>query len=165
MASVIQEIVSAAERLDLGPAEVALLSADESARVYGAALKRFVGDEDRRWWWEAFREPGVSVPFVAGDGWRVLPSIVPSASELIWFIAEDDELPQYPVFEMSAEVAVKIIGECYCFEYYLVAKDLSWLVCETHHNVVCAVGAAVERRLLEHAAVQPFAPADGFAAR
>jgi len=164
MPSIIQKIVSAAERLDLDPEAVVLLPAEESERVYGTALKRFVGTEGRRWCWEAFREPGVSVPFVAGDGWRKLPSIVPSPSEPIWFIAEDDELPQYPVFEMSAEVAAKIIGECYCFEYYLVAKDLSWLVCETHHNVVCAVGAAVEAKLLEHA-VQPLAPADGFAAR
>jgi len=164
MQSIIQEIASAAERLDLDPAEIVLLPPEDSERIYWAALRRFVGSEDRRWWWEAFREPGVELPFVAGDGWRKLPNIVPSPSEPIWFIAEDDHLPQYPVFETSAEVAAKIIGECYGFEYYLVAKDLSWLVCETHHNVVCAVGAAVEGRLLEHA-VQPFAPADGFAAR
>jgi hypothetical protein len=156
MQSVTQEIVSAAKRLHLDPLEVVLLPAEDSERIYGAALQRFVGTKDRRWWWEAFREPGVSLAFVAG--------IVPNPSEPIWFIAEDDELPQYPVFEMSAEVAAKIIGECHGFEYYLVAKDLSWLVCETHLNVVCAVGAAVEGRLLEHG-IQPFAPADSFAAR
>ena len=164
MQSIVQEIVSAAERLDLDPSAFVLLPQEDSERIYGAALQRFVGSEDRRWWWEAFREPGVSLPFVAGDGWRKLPSIVPSPSEPVWFIAEDDQLPQYPVFEMSAEVASQIIGECYGFEYYLVVKDFSWLVCETHHNVVCAIGAAVEGRLLEHA-VQPTAAADGFAAR
>ncbi|MGM9481405.1 DUF6756 family protein [Roseateles sp. NT4] len=164
MQSIAHEIASAAERLDLDPAAVVRLPAEDSERVYRAALKRFVGSDDRRWWWEAFKEPGVSLPFVAGDGWRKLPRIVPRPSEPVWFIAEDDQLPQYPVFEMSAEVASKIIGECYGFEYYLIAKDLSWLVCETHHNVICAVGAAVEYRLLEHA-VQPVAPADGSAAR
>jgi hypothetical protein len=164
MQSIVQEIASAVERLDLDPSEVVLLPQEDSGRIYASALQRFVGSADRRWWWEAFREPGVSLPFVDGDGWRKLPSIVPNASEPIWLIAEDDQLPQYPVFEMSADVAAKIIGECYGFEYYLVAKDLSWLVCETHHNVVCAIGAAVEGRLLEHA-VQPCAPADGFAVR
>ena len=164
MQSIVQEIASAAERLCLDRSAVVVLAQEDSERIYWSALQRFVGPEDRRWWWEAFREPGVSLSFVDGDGWRKLPSIVPSASEPVWFIAEDDQLPQYPVFEMSAEVAAKIIGECYGFEYYLVAKDLSWLVCETHHNVVCAIGAAVEGRLLEHA-VQPFAPADGFAVR
>jgi len=127
------------------------LPQDESNRIYLAALHRFVGTDDRRWWWESFREPGASLAFASGDGWRKLPLIVPNPSERIWFIAEDDQLPQYPVFETSAEMASRIIGECYGFEYYLIAKDLSWLVCETHHNVLCAVGQAVEERLLENA--------------
>lgn len=164
MQTIVEEIISAAGRLGLDPSALALLSQADGDRIYRAALQQFVGPEHRRWWWEAFLEPGVSVPFSAGDGWRKLPSIVPNPTEPVWFIAEDDQLPQYPVFEMSAEVATRIIGECYGFEYYLVAKDFSWLICETHHNVVCAVGTAVEGRLLEHA-VQPFAAADGYAAR
>jgi hypothetical protein len=164
MQTIVDEIQNAGKRLGLASGELVLLAPADSDRAYRAALHQFVGAEDRRWWWEAFREPGVSVPFPAGDGWRKLPSIVPNPSESAWFIAEDDQLPQYPVFETSAEVAVRVIGECYGFEYYMVAKDFSWLVCETHHNVVYAVGAAVEGKLLEHA-VQPFAAADGFAAR
>ena len=164
MQTIVDEIRSASERLGLAPGELVRLEPEDGGRAYQAALHRFVGAEDRQWWWEAFREPGVSLTFPAGDGWRKLSSIVPSPSEPVWFIAQDDQLPQHPVFEATAEVAARIIGECYGFEYYLVAKDLSWLVCETHHNVVCAVGAAVEGKLLEHA-VQPIAAADGFAVR
>jgi hypothetical protein len=43
----------------------------------------------------------------------------------------------------SPENAVKIIGECFGFEYYLVAKDKSWLLCENHHNRVIGVGTPV----------------------
>jgi hypothetical protein len=150
MQTIVDEIQSASKRLGLASGELVLLAQADSDRVYRAALHQFVGAEDRRWWWEAFRERGVSVPFPAGDGWRKLPSIVPNPSDSAWFIAEDDHMPQFPVFETSAEVAARVIGECYGFEYYMVAKDFSWLVCETHHNVVCAVGAAVEAKLLEH---------------
>lgn len=134
MQTIVDEIQSASKRLGLASGELVLLAPADSDRAYRAALHQFVGTEDRRWWWEAFREPGVSVPFPAGDRWRKLPSIVPNPSEPAWFIAEDDQLPQYPVFETSAEVAARVIGECYGFEYYMVAKDFSWLVCETHHN-------------------------------
>ncbi len=151
MQTIVEEIQRATERLGIAPGAMTQLPPDESNRIYLAALHRFVGTDDRRWWWESFREPGASLAFASGDGWRKLPLVAPNPSERIWFIAEDDQLPQSPVFETSAEMASRIIGECYGFEYYLIAKDLSWLVCETHHNVLCAVGQAVEERLLENA--------------
>jgi hypothetical protein len=51
-----------------------------------------------------------------------MPQIVPNPDELVWFIAEDSHLPHYPVFETSPNVATQIIGGCYGFEYYLIAK-------------------------------------------
>lgn len=164
MQTIVEEIQSAVERLGLAPSAMVQMDRAESNRVYTAALNRFVGGRDRRWWWEAFRHAGVSLPCPTGDGWRRLPAIVPNPQERIWFIAEDDQLPQYPVFETSAEVASTVIGECYGFEYYLVESDFAWLVCETHHDVMFAVGQEVESRLLE-SAVQHFAASDGFAAR
>lgn len=154
MHTIIDEIQQAAERLGLGPDVLVQLSEKEGDHIYQTALHHFVGPHDRRWWWEAFRTPGVSLPFTSGDGWRNLPSIVPCPSDRVWFIAEDDQLPRYPVFDTSADVASQVIGECYGFEYYLVAKDFSWLVCETHHDVVYAIGEAAQKRLLMHAVGQ-----------
>jgi len=124
-----------------------LLLPPQSEAVFRTALNHFVAGGDRRWWWEDFREPGKSLAFESGDGWRQVPRVVPNQNESVWFIAEDNSLPHYPVFETTPEVASLVIGECHGFEYYLVAKDLSWLLCETHHNVLCAVGAVVEARL------------------
>lgn len=63
------------------------------------------------------------------------------------------EAKPYSVPRLSAvsRHAIDLIGECHGFEYYLIVKDLSWLVYETHHDVVCAVGEAVEQRLLCYA--------------
>ena len=147
METIIDEITQAVDRLGLSPVAMRLLPAQENEEVFRAALRHFVASGGRRWWWEDFRLPGKSLAFTEGDAWKHLPRIAPDPKESIWFIAEDDSLPHYPVFETTPEVASLVIGECYCFEYYVVAKDLSWLVCETHHNVVCAVGEAVEARL------------------
>jgi len=147
METIVDEIGQAISRLGLNPASMRPLLPPQSETVYFAVLNHFVASGDRKWWWEDFREPGRSITFEDGNGWTRVSDIAPDANEPVWFIAEDDSFPHYPVFETTPEIASLVIGECYGFEYYLVAKDLSWLLCENHHNVMCAAGAAVEARL------------------
>lgn len=151
METVIDEIQAAAKVLDLAPDELRLLPPVEGESVYLTSLQHFVSSGARRWWWEDFREPCTSVLFEAGDGWKLMPEIAPNPDESVWFIAEEDQLPICPVFETTPRIASKIIGECYGFEFYLISKSFDWLLCETHHNRVCAVGAAVEKRLKHYA--------------
>jgi hypothetical protein len=152
METVIDEINAAAKTLGLAAEALKQLPPDESEKIYLAALNHFVSSGDRRWWWEDFREPGTSVMFEDGDGWKLMPEFVPNPDEVVWFIAEEDQLPHNPVFETTPRIASKIIGECYGFEFYLIAKNFDWLLCETHHNRVCAVGPAVEQRLKTYVA-------------
>jgi hypothetical protein len=149
MQTVIDEISNAAKTLGLSHQELILLPALESERVFLAAQNHFVASPNRRWWWEDFRNPGVSAQFASSDGWRRIPEIVPNADEVVWFIAEEDQLPHFPVFETTPRIVCQIIGECYGFEFYLVAKNYDWLVCETHHGVVHALGSPVEERLAQ----------------
>ena len=83
------------------------------------------------------------------DGWKYLSALVPNPNDSIWFIAEDDELPFYPVYEATPRAIEMLIGECSFFEYYLVAKDMSWLLCENHHDCLIGVGSQVTSRLSE----------------
>jgi hypothetical protein len=39
-----------------------------------------------------------------------------------------------PVYEIDASNVEKLIDDCPGFEYYVVARDFSWMVVETHHN-------------------------------
>jgi hypothetical protein len=80
-----------------------------------------------------------------------MPKVAPNPDALVWLIAEEDQLPHYPVFETTPRIATKIIGECYGFEFYLIAKNFEWLLCETHHNNVFAIGSLVEERLRRYA--------------
>ena len=152
MESVVCEIERAVASLHLQAGAIEALPAAQSEAVYLSALHHFVSAGDPHWWWESFREAGASVSFEGGDGWKHLPNISPDPNESVWFIAEDDQLPRFPVFETTPQVASSILGECYAFEYYLIAKDLSWLICENHHNVIFAIGSTVEQRLSRRAA-------------
>ncbi|GAB4060894.1 DUF6756 family protein [Uliginosibacterium sediminicola] len=151
METVVDEIRSAVAILSLPQDAMRLLPGNQSLEVFNAALNRFVSGGDHAWWWESFREPGVFVQFRNGDGWKYLPHIAPNENEKIWFVAEESALPHYPVFETTPRIASEVISQCYAFEYYLIARDLSWLICETHHDVVFAIGPLVEQRLRENA--------------
>jgi hypothetical protein len=120
-----------------------LLEAEAKA-IYGQALHHFVAGGDRRWWWEAFI--GVCVSRKCADGWQRLAELTPDPNSLVWFVVEDVESPFCPVYEATPWAIEKIIGECSAFEYYLVAKDMRWLLCENHHNILIGVGEPVISR-------------------
>jgi hypothetical protein len=147
MATVLEEIRLAQATLGLPLAALRELPACESSDLFHTILAHFVEGGDRRWWWESFRAPHTSRRISDGSGWQYLPALVPDPNELAWFLPEDDSLPHYPVLETSTANASKIVSECYAFEYYLVAKDFSCLICENHHDMLIAVGDVVEERL------------------
>jgi hypothetical protein len=147
--TIIDEILGAVDLLRKRgvPAAASLLDQLQGRVIFDEALRAFVHGGDRRWWWESFKLPHISRHFSTGDGWRRLAEIAPDPNELVWFIAEEDRLPFYPVFEMTPSDASHVIGECCGFEYYLVSKNYEWLICENHHDTVFAVGSDVSARL------------------
>lgn len=149
MLSAIAEIQKAIETLNLPPLAFRHLPCDEGERIYRGALRHFVGEGEPRWWWKHFAT-SASVNFASGDGWRHIPNLVPDANESVWFIAEDDSLPFYPVFEATPTAISAVIGACYGFEYYIVQKSFEWLLCENHHDRMIGVGKVVEKRLRDY---------------
>jgi hypothetical protein len=141
------EIQDAIQRLGLNDSNIKLLPDDQATPIFRAAHSHFVASSDRRWWWEDFRFSATRVRFSDQKGFLRLEKIVANQEEKVWFIVEDDQLPFYPVYEATAKAIQAVVGECSGFEYYLVAKDLSWLVCETHHDQLIAIGEEVESRL------------------
>ena len=141
------EIDAAITKLELPPRVCRALPDAEGREIFQAALNTFVGGDDRRWWWEAFSDEAVGRK--VKDGWRLLTTLVPQPDGLVWFVAEDTDLPYYPVYETTPAAVEKIIGECFGFEYYLIAKDMGWLLCENHHDTLIGVGEPVASRLAE----------------
>jgi hypothetical protein len=83
------------------------------------------------------------------NGWKLLTTLTPDPNEHVWFVAEDDQLPFYPVFDATPKAAEQVIGQCFGFEYYLIAKDMTWLLCENHHDYLIGVGDPVATRLAQ----------------
>lgn len=146
------EIERASKELLLPAGALRRLQGVEQTAVLKSVLDAFVIDPKVTWWWAHLRQPGVSVTLEAGDGWRLLARVAPSPNAAVWLVTHD-EGPEAPaLYETSPAIAQAVIGECCAFEYYIVDQSFSWLICENHHNVVIAVGAPVEGRLLENAA-------------
>ncbi|MBK8286373.1 MAG: hypothetical protein IPK97_16685 [Ahniella sp.] len=154
MCGVSDEIDRAIESLQL-KGSVRKVSRVEAEEINRMVLVQFAGGKDRRRWWESFLH-SESVSFDDDLVFQRIPSLVPDAGERCWFIAESPERGPYPVYEASPQQASGIIGECFGFEYYIVPKDLSWLICENHHASVIGCGVAVEEAIRRLAA-QPFA--------
>jgi hypothetical protein len=138
MLTVKDEIRAASELLNLSDNEFRELPCDEALSLIQKVLGHFVGN-DRRCWWEDF--VGESASIRTPEDWKVLTQVAPDADEPAWFIAEG------LAFEASARTTQQSLGECYGFEYYLVAKDLQWLICENHHDYLIGVGSEVIARI------------------
>jgi Family of unknown function (DUF6756) len=93
------EINAAIKKLGLPSKVCRALPEAEAREVFHAALKKFTGGDDRRWWWEAFSDEAVARQ--VADGFLVITRLVPRPDELVWFIAEDADQPFYPVYETT----------------------------------------------------------------
>ena len=139
MSLVTEEIENARIALGLKESDIRLLSPEENANLYSELCSSFVKGGDRKWWWESFKDIEASCVVKDGMGYKIIPELVPDKNENLWFVVEEDQLEFYPIFETTASVAAAIIGECYGFEYYLIPKDKTWLLCENHDNRLIGV--------------------------
>ncbi len=148
MHSIVTEIEKARVALQLPETSLRLLAEPEAEAIFVRAEAHFVASTGRAWWWEDFRERGLSHHCGGGDGFLFLSQIVPAPHEVVWWIVESSgSRPSYRVYEGAVETIQRVIGECHGFEYTLIAQDLRWLLCENHSDVLIAIGAEVEANL------------------
>ena len=141
------EIQNAIKSLNLQQSDIRLLDPLVSRPLYFDLLKSFVRGADRRWWWEDFVNSSES--YTAGEsiGYLSIPELVPDIMEQVWFMVEECDLDHYPIYETTPAIAALVIGECYGYEYYLIAKDRNWLLCENHHNRFIGLGKSVTAKI------------------
>jgi hypothetical protein len=147
MPLVTEEIEKARITLGLEEADIHLLSPEKNADLYNELCVHFVEGGDRKWWWESFKEKEQSLLVEGEMGFKLIPSLVPDPDERLWFVVEEDQMKFYPIYETTASLASSVIGECYGFEYYLIPKDKSWLLCENHHDRIIGIGSCVTGKL------------------
>lgn len=142
------EIEQARRTLRLTDNDLRLLPEEEGRKIYHAAESQFVATPGRRWWWEDLRQTAITCHFDEDNGWEYLSALVPSPEERVWFIAGDDPRAVL-VYESTPGVIQKIVGECYYFEYIIVARNFRWLLGENHHGLMFAIGEGVAINLMK----------------
>lgn len=139
MGQVKEEIFEAIQTLSLATNDIELLDEKNGHEIYAQCLDRFVKSGDRRWWWEDLKDPSFSIsdhknPF------EHLEEYIPNLENHVWLMVEDTEEAFYPIYDCHPRVIEKLIGECFGFEYYIISKDLQWLLCENHHSRLIGAG-------------------------
>ena len=107
-------------------------------KLYFTLLEKFVEGKDRRWWWEAFKK---SFQFQSFDyPPEHFNAIIPNLNQHVWFMIEDDHESFYPIYDVDPKFLKSILDECFGFEYYIINKKQTWLLCENHHNILIGIG-------------------------
>jgi hypothetical protein len=139
MSEIEEEIDSVVAALGVDLGGWLKLSPAQAHEVYHAAKDRFV-EGDPRSWWLALKQPADCHEVPKGDGCMVVHTLVPPSNERCWFIPETEEA-ELLVYDILVADLSHVLGDCQFLEYYLVGKNLDWLVVENDHNEVLVVKA------------------------
>jgi hypothetical protein len=139
MGQVKEEISNAIQTLSLTPNDIELLDYERGHKIFERCLNKFVNSGDRRWWWEDFKDESFSISNLEKP-FEHLEEYIPDLENHVWLMVEDDEEDYYPIYTCNPRKIGNLIGECFGFEYYIISKDLKWLLCENHHSRLIGTG-------------------------
>lgn len=148
------DIATAMKALQLPPEDLVTVRQTHYGAVLNQILETFTvyGSQgrDRPWLWEGFKGERYAVYLGEPEGYRWLPRLLPP-DERVWLMTEDWDGQKrnghYWVFEGRVGTIEAVLGKLFAFEYYIVAKNFEWLLCENHHNALIGVGSRMIGRL------------------
>ncbi len=148
MGDVNAEISEAKKILGLKDLDISLLDKKTNEKLYYDLLDYFLKSGDRQWWWEDFSKECFN--FKSNKyHFKQLTSIIPDLDKEVWFMVEDDYEDYYPIYKCNPRIIGDILGECFAFEYYVISKDMNWLICENHHNRLFGIGDLVREKNID----------------
>jgi len=130
MWTVESEVDDALLNLNLSDVEMVKCTPSESAEIQKKAMQLYVKGNPRSWWM------GLTMPHLAYD--YDFPSDhiakhIPKTEGRVWWIPETEK-EDLCVYDAKPEVISRVMAETAQFEYYVLGKDLSWLIIETDHG-------------------------------
>ena len=113
--------------------------ADILDQVAERFLKRGKRDLNKIWLWNEFRnETRSSQPKDTIS--ELAKQLEPQTS--YWFIASDEN-GKYWVAESCGSSIITVLREMYGFEYYILDRWMTWILCENHHGMLIEAAAAI----------------------
>ncbi len=95
-------------------------------------LNRGRHDRDKTWWWDCLAnktESSAPTDVFAELRKRLHPE------EAYWFVASEED-GKYWLAEATGAAIPEVLGEMHGFEYYIIDRKMSWLLCENHHDTL-----------------------------
>lgn len=108
----------------------------EYEAVLEAISERFLArgrhDLKATWWWTSFADKTES--FVAADLFAELRKRL-HPEESYWFVANEED-GNYWVAEASGAAIFAVLRGMRDFEYYIIDRKMTWILCDSHHNTL-----------------------------
>jgi len=148
------KIAEALRRLDIPETEFSPLRQHQYAPILDRILETFTRfgsqGKNQMWLWEGFKGRTEVLQVEHNNGPNCLARLL-AMEDRVWFIAEDWEGDKksgnFWIFEGQVAAITSVLREIHAFEYYLVAKDFSWLICENHHDQIIGIGKPVDEKI------------------
>lgn len=141
----IQEII---EYLNISECELKEVNKLQWQSIIDKIEENFITKEkhdiDTYPYWERLKGECFNIYFEEDDAYKSLDLLI-NRDETVWLLLQDDA--KLWLYEGNIETIKKVIGECYAFEYYLISKKYSWLLCENHHGYLIGVGNPIVDRM------------------
>ena len=94
--------------------------------------------------WKGFWHSSSSAP---ESNWRVsvpLSQMASQKDEVVWFVVDLPLISYWPVFEGTIEAIEVVTKERQLFEYYVISKELAWVIAKSRHDEVFVDGAVTK---------------------
>lgn len=100
--------------------------------VLSAIESIFVKERPRAWWLSLAAKPKIYT-FTDNSAYLHIEEVAPPTADDVWLIADEDNEEKL-LFSLPLSKIKSILEECRFFEYYIVDKNLTWLLAENDHG-------------------------------
>jgi hypothetical protein len=100
--------------------------------VLSAIESIFVKERPRAWWLSLKAKPKIHT-FTDNSAYLHIAEVAPPTTDDVWLIADEDNEEKL-LFSLPLSKIKSILEECRYFEYYIVDKNLTWLLAENDHG-------------------------------
>jgi hypothetical protein len=130
------EILEVAKKLEIVVYELPTEDANKLRKEL--VLKYTNGRICKPWLWENFVDfIGANCP----DSWRWTNEFIGNNKVIMMFNSGDER----SMFEFqNGYDMVAVLEESFCFEFYLFTRELDYLLCFNHHDILLALGTAAD---------------------
>lgn len=97
-------------------------------------------------WKESLKRPQYRICLATAWVGDYLVKLIDS-QEQVWFVACDAarDPSKFWLFQGTGQAIQLLLQEHRCFEYYLISKKYTWLLCETDHDVLVGLGDVIPK--------------------